>query len=333
MTTHASTNTKTPSASADNWQTISLVATTESDLSTKRLDQVLPQLFPDYSRSLHQTWIKQGCVQVDGKIITQTKFSISGTHHISLDAQLMVQQENWQAQELPLDIVYEDDSLLVINKPAGLTVHPGAGQPDQTLVNALKFHLPQLETLPRAGLIHRLDKDTTGLLVVAKTLTAYLKLSNDMQQRQIKRCYYALVHGNPVSGGSVDAPIGRDRNHRRKMCVTTSGRAARTHYRIQQRFAHHCLLEVELETGRTHQIRVHMAHQHHPIVGDSLYSRHHEPPHSLPANCQQALRDMRRQALHAYKLQLQHPANGETMCWQAGLPSDLQNLLALLQSK
>lgn len=291
-----------------------------------RLDKALAQLFPDYSRAQHQSWIKQQAVSIDGQAARQNRQRVQHGQLIKILADHTVHQENWQAQNIPLCIAHEDEDLLVINKPAGLTVHPGAGQADHTLVNALKYYLPSLELLPRAGLVHRLDKDTSGLLLVAKTSACLQQLTQAMQQRQIARHYLAFVQGVPLSGATIDAPIGRDPVHRTKMAVRDNGKAAQTHYAIVQRFSHHSLLKVTLGSGRTHQIRVHMAHIHHPLVGDPTYGMRYQAPNSLSPETQQTLQTLGRQALHAYNLSITHPTSGKSCQWQAKLPEDLERL-------
>lgn len=312
-------------------QTEDVILQVPTQLHGYRLDQALAQLMPCYSRSQHQIWIKAGLVTLEQKTITQPRHHVCSEQTIRVQPQIQRQQQNWQAQELPIDLIYQDQELLIINKPAGLTVHPGAGQADGTLVNALKFHFPELEALPRAGLIHRLDKHTSGLLLVARQPGSYLQLNQAMQQRLIKRQYLCLVHGNPISGGDVDAAIGRDRKHRTKMAVSKHGKPAFTTYRIQQRLQQHCLLKVTLGSGRTHQIRVHMQHIQHPIVGDPMYSRSHIPARELSAESKHALLHFKRQALHAAELSLDHPRTQQPLHYQAPLPDDFAQLLQRLQ--
>jgi 23S rRNA pseudouridine1911/1915/1917 synthase len=232
---------------------------------------------------------------------------------------------------MPLRVVYEDADLLVIDKPAGLVTHPAAGNWSGTLVNGLLHLAPELATLPRAGIVHRLDKETTGLLVVARTLAAHTALVAALARRDVRREYLALVHGVPTGGGTVDAPIGRHRVDRMRMAVTGAGRPAVTHYTVTERFRAHALLEVRLETGRTHQIRVHLAHVHHPLVGDPVYGGRARLPRGASPRLVAALRDFRRQALHAVRLGLEHPRSGTPMAWEAPLPYDLAALLAVLR--
>jgi len=230
-------------------------------------------------------------------------------------------------QDIPLNIIHEDEALLVINKPAGLVVHPAPGNPDRTLVNALLHYCPALAELPRAGIIHRIDKDTTGLMVVAKTLTAHTQLVQQLQAREIKREYLALVKGEMISGSSIDQPIGRHPSQRTKMAVVGKGKPAITHYRIKQRFGHYTLLHVQLETGRTHQIRVHLAYIHHPIVGDPTYGGRLQFPKDISEDLQQTLTHFKRQALHAWRLTLDHPVSKQQLSFQAEPPADFVKLI------
>lgn len=310
-------------------QTIILKATVPADLSGKRLDHVAAQLFPDYSRSRLQQWIKDGQLTLNGKA-EKAKILVHGGEQIDIHAQ-PIAQENWAAQDIPLTVIYEDDDILVINKPAGLVVHPAAGNFDNTLVNALLHHAPLLANLPRAGIVHRLDKDTTGLLIIAKSLPAHTHLVAALQARDITREYECIVNGTMVSGGTVDEPIGRNPHDRLKQAINASGKSAVTHYRVLARYRRHTRLQVNLETGRTHQIRVHMAHIHHPIVGDTTYgSRVLLPPKASPELIAM-LRQFNRQALHARKLVLEHPITKQNMCWEADLPPDMQSLIQALE--
>lgn len=305
-----------------------LTAKVPEELAGMRLDQCLAEIFPDYSRSKLQTWIKSGRVLVNG-VALKAKDKLDGGEDIRLDAEAEVVLEN-EAENIPLDIVYEDEALLIINKPAGLVVHPAAGNWHGTLVNALLYHEPSLNTLPRAGIVHRLDKDTSGLLMIAKTLQAHNSLTEQLQDRSITREYLALVKGWMTAGGTVDEPIGRHPIDRKRNAVREDGKPAVTHYRLEQRFKRHTLVRVKLETGRTHQIRVHMAYINYPLVGDQVYGGRFQ----LPAKCSEklvaALRDFKRQALHAAKLGLEHPVTGEYCEWEQPLPEDMQQLLAVL---
>jgi 23S rRNA pseudouridine1911/1915/1917 synthase len=300
-------------------------------LAGRRLDQALAELLPQYSRSRLQQWIDQGRVLVDGAPCRR-RDKVWGGEEVRLDACAEPRNE-CEPQAIPLKVVFEDEDILVIDKPAGLVVHPAAGNPDGTLQNALLHHAPELDRLPRSGIVHRLDKDTSGLLVVAKTLSAHRRLVEQLQERSVRREYRALVCGIPVSGGSVDAPIGRHPHHRIRMAVIASGRPAVTRFRVLERFAAHALLAVHLETGRTHQIRVHMAHIRHPLVGDRTYGGRPRLPKDVPRRVSEALQAFPRQALHALRLGLVHPGSGETMCWEAPMPADLDDLLRLLRSE
>ena len=293
-----------------------------------RLDQALAELLPTYSRSRLQHWLKTGQLRVDGRI-RRPRDPVSGGETVC--GELTPATETTAvAQDIPLAVCYEDADLLVINKPAGLVAHPAAGHRDGTLVNALLHHYPELATLPRAGLVHRLDQDTTGLLVVARTLRAHTALVEQLQARRIERDYLAVVNGAPVAGGMVDAPVGRHPVDRQRMAVTPGGKLAVTHYRVLRRFRAHTLLRVKLETGRTHQIRVHLAHIRLPLLGDPVYGgRPRLPPQASP-RCIEAIQRFRRQALHAERLALIHPVTGEWLEWQAEIPADLADLLAAL---
>ena len=310
-------------------EAIQLTAVVGGKHSGQRLDQVSAAVFSDYSRSRLQQWIREGRVLVDGQL-RRPRDKVYAGEHLLLRASFEPQVP-CAPEPIPLDLVYEDDHLLVVNKPAGLVVHPAAGNPDGTLQNALLHHDPNLVDLPRAGIVHRLDKDTTGLMVVAKTAAAHKTLVEALQAREIKREYRALVVGKPTAGGRVEAPIGRHPTKRTRMAVVSTGKHAVTHYRIAERFRIHTLLEVNLETGRTHQIRVHMAHIHYPLVGDPVYGGRLKLPTAADEHTRQMLQSFRRQALHAYRLGLRHPASGEPMQWQTDMPGDMQALLECLR--
>jgi 23S rRNA pseudouridine1911/1915/1917 synthase len=297
----------------------------------RRLDQALAELMPELSRSRLQQWIDGGQVRLDGAPCRR-RDKVWGGEEVRLDA-VLEPRGGCSPEAIALDIVYEDDDLLVVNKPAGLVVHPAAGNPDGTLQNALLHHSPALDRVPRAGIVHRLDKDTSGLLVVAKTLAAHCSLVEQLQCRSVHREYRALVNGVLVAGGSVDAPIGRHPVHRTRMAVVAGGRSAVTHYRVLERFPVHTLLAVSLETGRTHQIRVHMAHIQHPLIGDKTYGGRPRPPKGASAALVQGLQGFPRQALHAIALGLKHPRTGEALRWEVPLPADLAALLGLLRTQ
>ncbi len=307
-----------------------LAAMVPADAAGQRLDQVLSQLFPDYSRSRLQQWVRAGHVTVDGRSL-RTRDKVWGGERIEMMATEEAETA-WRAEVLPLDIVYEDSAIIVLNKPPGLVVHPGAGNREGTLVNALLHHAPELANVPRAGVVHRLDKDTSGLLVVARNLAAHKKLVEQLQARTVKREYMAIVIGVMTAGGSVEAPIGRHRTERTRMAVVVGGREAVTHYRVVERFRHHTSVTVNLETGRTHQIRVHMAYLHHPLVGDPTYGGRVRLPAGCSIELQEALRGFKRQALHAGRLGLIHPDTGAAMQWEAPLPNDMHQLLEVLRA-
>jgi len=295
-----------------------------------RLDQTLVALLPDYSRARLQHWIKNGLVTVDGRTVVRPREKMLGGEKIELEAQLDDQVE-CRPQPIPLEICYEDDSMLVVNKPAGLVVHPAAGNPDGTLQNALLHLDSKLIQLPRAGIVHRLDKDTSGLLVVARTLQAHKSLVAQLQSRSVKREYRAFVTGVLTAGGRIDQPIGRHPQQRTRMAVVVGGKTAVTHYRVLKRFRAHSYVKVNLETGRTHQIRVHMAHIHYPLVGDPVYGGRLRIPAGVSAGLEGTLRGFRRQALHARRLGLEHPVTGEWMEWETKLPDDMAGLLEVLK--
>ncbi|MDM8566098.1 23S rRNA pseudouridine(1911/1915/1917) synthase RluD [Candidatus Halobeggiatoa sp. HSG11] len=300
-----------------------------SDMVGYRLDKALAELFPSYSRARLQQWIKKGLVQVDD-INLRGKDKLKGGEHIQLTAQL-TEEITWQPQSMELNLVYEDEDILVVNKPAGLVVHPGTGNQDKTLVNALLHYAPELNQLPRAGIIHRLDKDTSGILVVARSVTAHTNLVTQLQNREFIRKYQAVVNGVMVAGSTIDAPIGRHHKHRTRMAVTDSGKIAITHYRVIQRYRNHTAIRVQLETGRTHQIRVHMAYKNYPLLGDSVYSGRLRIPAKSSEEFKNVLRKFSRQALHAEQLGFIHPCSGESMQWTVPLPDDMQNLLQALE--
>lgn len=312
-------------------QQITLQAEVTSDLLGARLDQALAQLFPDYSRSRLKVWIESDLVTVDGKIVNKAREKVFGGEIIEVQAETE-EEISFEPQNIPLNIVYEDDDILVINKPKDLVVHPGAGNPDGTVLNALLYHYPQIVEVPRAGIVHRLDKDTTGLMVVAKTLPAQTHLVTALQKREITREYEAVASGIMTQGGKVDEPMSRHPTKRTAMAVHPMGKPAVTHYRIMERFRNYTRLRLRLETGRTHQIRVHMAHIAHPLLGDQLYGGRPRPPKGASAEFLEVLRNFKRQALHAAMLRLNHPITGELMEWHAPLPEDFVELIEALKA-
>ncbi len=283
-----------------------------------RLDQALAQLFPQYSRNRLQAWLAAGHIRVEGRHAASRQ-PVTGGERIEL-APPPAPQAAPRAQKMPLKVVHEDAELIVIDKPAGLVVHPGAGVPDRTLLNALLAHAPALAGVPRAGIVHRLDKDTSGLLVVAKTVSAQASLVKQLAERTMRRVYLAVVQGDPPASGVIDAPVGRDPRARVRMAVTHRGKPARTAYRVLERFGRAALVECRLETGRTHQIRVHFQHIRFPLVGDVVYRRGTRHGLSFP-----------RQALHAAELSLIHPESKKSVTWRSPLPRDMKRLVDMLR--
>ncbi|MGF7243449.1 23S rRNA pseudouridine1911/1915/1917 synthase [Pseudomonas oryzihabitans] len=310
-------------------ESIVLNAEVPYELGGQRLDQVAAQLFAEHSRSRLAAWIKDGSLTVDGAVL-RPRDTVHGGARLALRAEREAQGE-WVAQDIELDIVYEDDHLLVLDKPAGLVVHPAAGHADGTLLNALLHHVPGLESVPRAGIVHRLDKDTTGLMVVAKTLEAHTHLVAQLQARSVSRIYEAVVAGVIVAGGTVNAPIGRHSQRRQQMAVIAGGKPAVSHYRVLERFRAYTHTRVKLETGRTHQIRVHMTHVGFPLVGDPVYGGRFKIPPATNPTLIKTLREFPRQALHARFLELDHPVTGERLRWESSLPEDFVWLLDLLR--
>ena len=310
-------------------QQIQLDAKVPNNAGGMRIDAMASSLFPEYSRARIQTWIKDGALTLDGKPC-RSKDKCYGGEHLSLDVVLEAAGE-WVAQDIDLEVVFEDEHILVANKPAGLVVHPGAGNHDGTMLNALLHHCPELQLIPRAGIVHRLHKDTTGLMVVAKTLIAQNDLVAQLQASTVKREYDALALGRIIGGGTIDQPMGRHPTQRTKMAVVEhGGKEAITHYTIQRRFKHYTLVRCQLATGRTHQIRVHMAWIKHPLVGDQTYAGGRQLAAGLSLTLREALAAFPRQALHAAQLGLNHPVTGEAMSWQCERPADFQALLKLM---
>jgi 23S rRNA pseudouridine1911/1915/1917 synthase len=300
------------------------------ELGGLRLDQALARALPQYSRARLQGWIEAGAIEVDGRRL-RAKDKVLGGERVHIEARLEV-DEQVAPEAMPLEIVFKDKALFVINKPPGMVVHPGAGNSRHTLQNALLAVDPRLAVVPRAGLVHRLDKDTSGLLVVARTPEAHTALVAALAEREIERHYIALCTGVMTGGGTIDEPIGRHRSQRTRMAVRSDGRPSVTHYRLMQRFHAHTLVHVELESGRTHQIRVHLAHIGYPVVGDPVYGgRRRLPAGSSPALIAE-LEGFKRQALHAARLKLAHPTTGKEVEWEAPLPADMSRLVAVLEA-
>ena len=298
-------------------------------LAGRRLDQALAALLPQYSRTRIQRWIEEGAVRVNG-LAPRARDVVVGGEAATVEAR-QVDETTVAAEKLPLDIVHQDAAIIVINKPPGVVVHPGAGNREHTLQNALLAHDPKLRRVPRAGLVHRIDKDTSGLLVVARTLESQGALVAALAAHDVEREYLALCTGAMTGGGTIDEPIGRHRTQRIKMAVRSDGRAAVTHYRIERRFRAHTLARVRLETGRTHQIRVHLAHVGYPIVGDPVYGGRRRIPAGATPQLLAALEGFRRQALHAARLEFVHPKSGKSVSYEAPLPDDFGKLLATLE--
>ncbi len=302
------------------------------DLQGERFDVAAAALFPKFSRNRLQYWIKQGALRFEGEVMRSRDKVFSGGL-IVLEEQLD-EKIDWIAQEIDIDIIMEDESIIVVNKPAGMVVHPAAGHRDGTLVNALLNHSPQLAKIPRAGIVHRLDQDTTGLLVVAKSLAAHHSLVSQIIEREMERQYCAVCVGVMTGGGTVDQPIGRHSRYRKKMAVVPErGKTAVTHYRIARRFKHFTQINVQLETGRTHQIRVHMEHIRHPLVGDLMYGGKNKFIAGTSKKLIKEINLFNRQALHAKTLSFRHPDSAEIVRYEAPIPSDLSNLLALLDEE
>ncbi|WP_290785452.1 23S rRNA pseudouridine(1911/1915/1917) synthase RluD [Halomonas sp.] len=294
-----------------------------------RLDQAATELFADYSRERLKAWIKAGDLTLDGSP-ARPRDKVYGGEWLRLATEIE-EDTRFGPEDIPLEVVFEDDEVLVIDKPAGLVVHPAAGNPDGTLLNALLHHSPRLAGVPRAGIVHRLDKDTTGLMVVAKTLTAQASLVAQLQARTVSREYDAVCVGVMTSGGKVDAPIGRHPKDRKRQAVTASGKPAVTHYRVVERFRAHTHVRCRLETGRTHQIRVHLAHLRYPLVGDPVYGGRLKLPPGAAEPLKEILREFPRQTLHARRLAFVHPGSGEKVTFRSRLPDDILMLLDYLR--
>jgi 23S rRNA pseudouridine1911/1915/1917 synthase len=300
------------------------------DLAGLRLDQALARALPQYSRARLQSWIEAGAIEVDGRKL-RAKDKVLGGEQVHIEARLEA-DEQVSAEDMPLEVVFKDKALFVINKPPGMVVHPGAGNARHTLQNALLALDPKLAVVPRAGLVHRLDKDTSGLLVVARTPEVHTKLVAALAEREVGRHYLAICTGVMTGGGTIDEPIGRHRSLRTKMAVRSDGRASVTHYRLMKRFRAHTLASVELESGRTHQIRVHLAHIGYPVVGDPVYGGRRRLPAGASPELIAELNSFKRQALHAARLKLVHPVSGHEIEWEAPLPPDMVHLVAVLEA-
>tara|TARA_B100000953_G_scaffold297483_1_gene292408 strand:- start:1459 stop:2403 length:945 start_codon:yes stop_codon:yes gene_type:complete len=295
----------------------------------KRLDLALSKLFPEHSRSRIQSWIKAGEVEVNNSKYKQRNVVNSGDI-IKINTTLKSIDKH-QAEHIGLDVIHEDKAIIILNKPAGLVVHPGAGNQKHTLVNALLHFDEKLDVLPRAGIIHRLDKDTTGIMIIARTIESYTYLVNELQKRKIKRNYKAIICGQLVAGGVIENKIGRHPVHRTKMAVTDKGKLATTHYRIIKKFQHYTYLDIQLGTGRTHQIRVHMNNEKHPIIGDPLYGKNTFIKKGIDASLREFIKNFKRQALHAYNLEFTHPISKKIISLKAELPDDMNNLIKILE--
>ncbi|NYA48412.1 23S rRNA pseudouridine(1911/1915/1917) synthase RluD [Haemophilus haemolyticus] len=310
---------------------ITLSAEVQSEQMGQRLDQTLAELFPEYSRSRLKTWIEADLVKLNDRITNIPREKVLGGEKIEITVEVE-DETRFEPENIPLNIVYEDDDIIVINKPKDLVVHPGAGNPNGTVLNALLYHYPPIAEVPRAGIVHRLDKDTTGLMIVAKTIPAQTKLVRNLQKRKITREYEAVASGIMTKGGTVDQPMARHATKRTLMAVHPMGKPAVTHYRIMENYRNYTRLRLRLETGRTHQIRVHMAHIAHPLLGDQTYGGRPRPPKNASEDFMEVLRNFKRQALHAVMLRLAHPITGEMMEWYAPLPDDFVELLNALKA-
>jgi len=308
---------------------LQLSATIPKDMAGKRLDQVLAVLFSEHSRTRLQAWIKNGQVRVNNKIMRQ-RDKVLGGENVEIETSYEI-RDTWEAEEIKLQIIHEDETFFILNKPAGLVVHPGAGNPEHTLLNALLYYDPQLRIVPRAGIVQRLDKDTSGLMVIARTPETQTYLVAQMQKRKITREYQAIVTGVMTAGGTIDKPVGRHPKHRTRMAVVDNGKPATSHYRIITKYPAHTHIRVQLETGRTHQIRVHMAYLHYPIIGDPVYAGRPQIPKGASSELVTAIQSFPRQALHASAIELQHPTTSESLRFEAPLPDDIQILINMLK--
>ncbi|MBD0787577.1 23S rRNA pseudouridine(1911/1915/1917) synthase RluD [Vibrio sp. Y2-5] len=312
-------------------QQIELTQTVKDSQLGQRLDQAVAELFADFSRSRLKEWLLDGKITVDGQVVTKPRTKVMGGEEITVQAELE-DEVRWEAQDIPLDIVYEDDDIIVINKPRDFVVHPGAGTPDGTVLNALLFHYPPIAEVPRAGIVHRLDKDTTGLMVVAKNVPVQTRLVRELQKRNITREYEAIAIGKMTAGGMIDKPIGRHSTKRTLMAVSPMGKPAVTHYRVAEHFREHTRIRLRLETGRTHQIRVHMSYLQHPLLGDTAYGGRARIPKGASQELTDMIRNFDRQALHAVMLKFKHPATGEEMEFHAPVPEDMVTMTEALRA-
>lgn len=309
---------------------ITQTITIPTDHAGLRLDRSLAMLLPEYSRSKIQSWIAQQLVSVDGEF-QAGRYRVTGGEEINLNPVEEDQNPQHDAENIPINIVFEDDHLMVINKPVGLVVHPGAGNHSGTLMNALLHYDEKQSLLPRAGIVHRLDKDTSGVMVVAKSLVAHTALTNMLQERSVDRRYYAVVRGHMISGGTIDEPIGRHPHDRTKMAISERGKPACTHYKVVEKFKRHTWVEAKLETGRTHQIRVHLSAKKYPLIGDSVYAPRLQRVANVPQELNDCLCSFSRQALHAFELGFEHPISKQMMKWNTELPDDMLGLLDKLR--
>ena len=299
------------------------------EMAGKRLDQVLAELFSEHSRTRLQEWIRNGQVRVNDRILRQ-RDKVAGGESVKIIT-TFTEHDSWKPEQISLQIIYEDNYVIILNKPPGLVVHPGAGNPEHTLLNALLFHDPDLNIVPRAGIVQRLDKNTSGLMVIARTPEVHTCLVAEMQERKIKREYQAIISGTIIAGGTIDKPVGRHPRHRTRMAVIETGKPAITHYRIITKYRAYTHIKVQLETGRTHQIRVHMAWLGHPIVGDPVYSGRSKIPKGINNELTSIIKSFPRQALHASALEFRHPDSGKTVNFEAALPEDMENLIKALK--
>lgn len=300
------------------------------EMSGMRLDQALANILPEYSRSILQNWIRDDRIKINNRSM-RPRDHVHGGEQVEIWAETVPQTLD-SPENIPLDIIFEDEHIIIINKPAGLVVHPGAGNPQHTLVNALLHHDQKFTQIPRAGIVHRLDKQTTGLMIIARTLQSHTYLVNQLRARNIQRQYIALVNGILITGGSIEQPIGRHPRHRTKMTVVHNGRPAKTHYRINRKYKHHTQLQISLETGRTHQVRVHMEWLGHAIISDPVYRSQRVLSKGMSPGLANIIKAFPRQALHACVLKFSHPQSHEILEWQQPVPADMSELINALET-